>query len=310
MQSQQHQQQQQHHRGKQQECDRRRSRAARTLLMNKTLPILQQYNAYPITTPSTSHHELMQTYKAFLTDLMTNSKTCILNPKLDPFWNEENQYTTVRSRYKRQTLHKCGLCGKTFLSMYYLDLHMESTHQNDGIHKANQICPANQLCNLLGGTLCDREAINSEPYYAPGIYSPKNNGYDSQTILRDFQRRLHTQPCNETALQESRQYCIESINNCFAGMDGLIEDMKGILCETQTCHYHLHMLHSMVESVHIWKGEWDRHHDEMNQVSFAFILVFFVGCVFMVWRRGASLSGFFRQKPKRKFDLNKRKKLE
>lgn len=299
-------------------CDRRRSRAARTILMNKTLPILQKYNDdYPTSRSrknSGSHQAQMKTYEAVISGLLKNVNTCIISPKRDIFWNEEFQYTTAKySRQLTSTLHRCALCGKTFLSRYYLDLHIESSHEDDVAHNTNEICPANEICKLLGGKICDREALDKEPFYAPGIHSSgkkqQGNGHISQTVLRDFQRKLHDQPCNETALEESRQYCIESINNCFKGMDNLIEDISGTLCETQTCHYHLHTLHSMFEGVDALKGQWDRHHDEMHEIGLGLILVCVAGSIGLIWRHSATIADLCRRKRKIEFDLEKRKNL-
>ena len=232
--------------------------------MNNMLPILQKYhsidhtdryaslnsNSKPKSTSrdartfDQSNRDRMETYEQILTDLITNNDsdgnsegngTCILHPKRDIFWNEELQYTS--SKYKKQltsTLHKCAFCGKTFLSRFYLDFHMEHSptcghnHHDPNLSNhsdndnARKICPADEICHLLGGKLCDREALEQEPFYAPGIHNHKRNqgnhlghAHYSQTVLRNFQRKVYDQPCDEVALEASRRYCINSIHACF-----------------------------------------------------------------------------------------------
>mmetsp|Transcript_14615 Transcript_14615/g.27482 ORF Transcript_14615/g.27482 Transcript_14615/m.27482 type:complete len:248 (+) Transcript_14615:83-826(+) len=207
-------------------CDRRKSRAARALLIHKTLPILQHHwhqlqtneaqldvssspstpatntrttNASASTSTSSLSPRDMQLYRDSLMELMTRPDTCILNPKRDIFWDEELHYTTVKPKLKTQQtlastiaalgedglLHKCHVCGKTFYSRYYLDRHMENVHDdkeedtNDqwgALQNLNHddstfpiICPEITHCKLLGGKLCDYQALQEEPYYARGV---------------------------------------------------------------------------------------------------------------------------------------------
>jgi hypothetical protein len=184
-------------------CDRRKSRAARALLIHKTLPILlhyrpddyQQYEGLTeeeksnpgssSSSSNASHRHELQLYRDSLMELMThpNQNTCILNPNRDIFWEEELHYTTAKPKFKQQKtlaseiaasgdgfLHKCHVCGKTFYSRYYLDRHMENIHSGRSVSNTMpMICPAVQQCKLLGGNLCDRRALKEEPFYAPGI---------------------------------------------------------------------------------------------------------------------------------------------
>ncbi len=297
-------------------CDRRRSRAARTIIMTKTLPILRKYNnGYPSpqSKKGMSYHEQMKAFETVLSGLLKNKNSCVINPKRDIFWNEEFHYTTTKySRQFTTNLHHCPLCGKTFLSRYYLDLHFDKTHADDLTINASSICPANEICNLLGGKICDREALDKEPFYAPGIHTSgkrEGNSHASQMVLRDFQRKIHDQPCNETALQESRQHCTESMKICFEGMDNLIEEMSRTLCETQSCHFHLHTLHSMFESVDTVKEKWQRHHDEMHEIGIGLILFCITTMIGLVWRYNSRIVELFRKKRKAQFNLEKRKKL-
>ena len=297
----------QHH----ERCDRRTSRAARTLVMNKTLPILlqQETNARSSLSTSLSHHEQMKTYQEHIHKLMKNADTCILNPSRDMFWKEEFEYMT--QKYSRQItpkLHKCGLHGKTFISRYYLDLHLNNSYDGtkDG---SNKICPADEICKFLGGKSCEREALSSEPFYAPGVHSPRMMnvyGIDSQNVKRSYKKKLDRQPCNATALYESRQFCLEAVDHCFTGNNDLIEKISETLCEEHTCHHHIHNLFGDNTDV---RELWYRHHDEMHEVGPGLILVCFAGLFGLLWRNGGAIKSLFRSKPRTSFDLKKRKKL-
>eukprot|EP01083_Nonionella_stella_P021704 60135_1 len=278
-------------------CDKRRSRAARSILINTTMPILTQYDTYQVTPknspmsilpPSSSvhnnnpnyNHDVMSRYKSLLVSLMNAPDTCILNPNRDILWKEEDAYRSSSSRInRRQTLHQCGHCGKTFVSRYYLDLHTSTQHRDEAEallkveenssslhnhqhqhhhhHHAGNICPANEWCKLLGGSACDVGALKDEPYYAPGIQmdSGRNSfamstsvntgsgasNHESNSIERQYKRDIYSHPCNESELILSREYCRDSIETCFVGKDELIQELTEVLCSpsVQSCQRHM-----------------------------------------------------------------------
>lgn len=341
-------------------CNRRKSRAARALLIHKTLPILLHYrhddyqkykglteeeksnpgSSSSSTSSNTSHRHELQLYRDSLMELMThpNQNTCILNPNRDIFWDEELHYTTVKPKFKQQKtlaseiaasgdgfLHKCHVCGKTFYSRYYLDRHMENKHSSQSVSDAMpMICPSIQQCKLLGGNLCDRQALKEEPFYAPGIVyrdsriswpalfvrssddeyvattiqsqlstsssdSDSSDSSDSQPpsspiqAQRHYQRLIHSQPCNPLEMEKSRDFCIQSIQECFQGKDDVTREMIGILCDTHTCDVHLQMLHSNLFSVHAFKQEWESHQNELEHWGWGFILLLLGGLGYAIW---------------------------
>jgi hypothetical protein len=296
----------------------------------------------------------LQRYRDSLMLLMTHPDTCILNPDRDVFWDEELHYTTVKPSKVKQPktlastiaaagdgiVHKCFLCGKTFYSRYYLDRHMENMHttshggdnynwgqslvvgDNHHFDSTMAICPANEHCRLLGGKLCDRQALQDEPYYAPGIMNhdyhgnnlfafarsrdtttttttttttrsdhPKPLHYYTQPsspiqVQRNYQRLIHSQPCNPLDMEQSREFCRISIQECFlqGGKDDfLARDMIAILCDTHTCPIHLQMLHSNLPSVHVFKQEWDFYQNEMEHWGWGFVLLVVAGLGYTIW---------------------------
>ncbi|KAL7470183.1 hypothetical protein ACHAXS_010442 [Conticribra weissflogii] len=94
-------------------------------------------------------------------------------------------------------LFQCGICEKTFLSRFYLDKHLEShwqsdigttsvSHEDDASHYLHEnslvnshaledvsnpkmICPAEDVCEALGGiSVCAEVMYQMSPYYGPG----------------------------------------------------------------------------------------------------------------------------------------------
>jgi hypothetical protein len=204
-----------------------------------------------------------------------------------------------------------------------------------------QLCPAKDLCRLLGETLCDRQAFQDEPYYAPNIVhhsgqsatfmsmsanfaTPGNismiNNDTSHTgilptapapaaqdvhlqqkqqqtpvlyqspvqVRRHYQRLLHSQPCNPVDLKQSRAFCISSLQNCFQGQDDLLQEMIDILCETHTCHSHLQMLYSNIESVHVLKHKLDMHQNDLEKWGFKFWMILCLGLGYILWNNASA----------------------
>ncbi len=307
-----------------------------------------------IDSQSLSQSERMELYQNLLSKVISTTsnepRKCVLHPNHDILWKEEQSYTTMKGRNnKRLTLHKCGECDKTFHSRYYLDLHMKKHHgqgdnenenEDDNDNKIQQdglsLCPADEWCTLLGGNLCDRIALQDEPYYAPGIHDEKNS--KSQQIELQFKRQVHSHPCNETELQLSQEYCMEVMNDCFGDGDGnriregesgnsnrheyeaLRKDMIHTLCHTQTCRHRMIPSH-WIMSNHDLRREWEQHHDDIHHVGAFFIFVVLLLIVYgishfysenglgvmPIYRLWTRLTG---QRRKTRFDLTKRKKLD
>jgi hypothetical protein len=190
---------------------------------------------------------------------------------------------------------------------------MENKHKHDLVlhHHQGRICPANEICKLLGGSLCDRQSLKDEPHYAPGIYDSSNTDkLSAQSIQRKYQNQIDSQPCDPQTLQISREFCRDSIMECFAGMDDLMNEMDLVLCETHNCRHHLEILHSVKVTVHDIKAEWDRHANELNRFGLGFILLSLAGLAWIIWKHGSHWLSRSRRKGKqRKIDMGKRKRL-
>jgi len=305
-------------------CDRRLSRAARSILVNKTLSILQHHDEkidslLPLT--GLSETDKLDLYESSMLRLISHSQTCLLNPKRDMYWQEERRRTTYkpRRRSRDKKLHVCGLCGKKFVSKYYLDIHVETTHQvenvsKDNIHMHNEliICPGNEICTYLGGSskVCEKKALENEPFYGSGLHDTKN--YYSQSLKRKYQIHIHSKPCKEKELQSSRHGCHEMIETCFGDNFSLIHDMSSLLCDTQTCHGQLYDLMESVVSIHHGRGEWNSHHEEIGSFGLGFV-TFCILLLFYYWntlRKWMSKIYKKRRSQKKIFDMGNPKKLD
>lgn len=246
-------------------CDRRLSRAARAILVNRTLPILQHYDEHlhDMKLSTLSFEDKMDYYKMSVSNLMKNPKTCLLNPKKDMYWHDENLHKITKSRHKRFPKHNfyiCGLCGKKFISRYYLDQHVHTKHGNDHVpSKSNpEICPAKELCDRLGSNVCEQRAAADEPYYAPGVHT--HDSMYSKSVKRKFHNEAQSKPCSDTSVKA----CHEMFETCFEGNDGLVKDLSSLFCDTQSCHIQLHSILNSVVSIHDDRELWNMYQEDIN----------------------------------------------
>jgi len=360
------------------QCDRRLSRAARAILVEKMLPILQHYyhhqkenetieNASVSTgtgtgtgTGTTASNNRVQTplsslgkrerieyYQKSVQSLMENPQRCLLNPDRDIYWHEEHLHRITTSslyRLKRspfysssnnlQHLHVCGICGKKFLSKFYLDQHVEAKHESsigdsavgagdsDGHYNngtlSNQIhgiCPADDLCERLGGrNVCEKKALEDEPFYASGIHD--ESSMYSQLVKRQFQKLAHDKPCSITREKQERDFqdCRDMFQTCFGSNEDLVQDLSSFVCETQSCHHQLHSIFGSLQvfSIHSGREYWNSHHDEINSVGIMLILflicmgIYYWNTIYKITQRKLRR----RKKKKAFFDVTRVKKFD
>lgn len=229
------------------ECDRRLCRAARELLKRRVIPLL----------PRNTQDDSADTV---LRQSIINASTCIFHPDRDVLRQDEQNSKRIpaglhRSSPRKKAPHwyECGYCGSTFLTKYYLDLHLETSHRHSQA-SGDEICPAESYCQVLGG--CDHVALELEPYYGRGS---GGIGPDAFQVRQIWSRRL--QPCNEVILQQEIQpACRHVMKQCFVPQ--VADDLIVGVCDTITCHNRLLQLAGhVVRHVHTWKSVWDQHHN-------------------------------------------------
>jgi hypothetical protein len=231
------------------ECDRRLSRAAREIVQRRILPFLS------LSLQNPSHDVLLR-------ESIRDASTCILHPNRDVLLNDELNSIKIptgpsRLAPRRNLPHwyECGVCGKTFLTRYYLDLHFENTH-SPNVLVGDVVCPAISYCHVLGG--CDQVALELEPYYGRGSGGA---GPDAPQIRQMWRKRAHSESCNETKLeQEVRPSCEDMMRECFT--EDVADELIVGVCDMLTCHHRLDQLAGHVaKHVHSWKRQWDEHHN-------------------------------------------------
>ena len=169
-------------------CDRRLSRAARSILVREVLPILRHHSASkrgsavkrkrPTSIGGTAEPEhATELWEVLLEHLDSNgggadndgasqkAAACLLDPRNDLFrYHEASSHARVnpahrgnptqRNRYKgAKIVYTCDICGKTFHTRYYLDNHMDNKH-SASLEKSE----SSEDASLVGG----REAQEEE----------------------------------------------------------------------------------------------------------------------------------------------------
>lgn len=118
-------------------------------------------------------------------------------------------------------LFQCGHCEKTFLSLYYLDKHMQRHHPpslSDSSSQLATICPADHLCEPLGGMSVCAETMNEiAPYYGRGTLlareyvTPMSDSFFSSSVhslisyLQHGDRFENTPPEPTPQMQQRKQ---------------------------------------------------------------------------------------------------------
>lgn len=225
-------------------CDRRLSRAARKLLKLR----LQNFVVPNETTiDDISVDALLERWVASIpssatSQVDTRSKNCPLLPHKDIYQHEEDQTQHVHIQslsgsgrrnlkvafpqillmhmhetdgsknadytFPSEIWFKCGICGKIFVSQYYLDLHMNKQHSNHHAQTHQQtrtttmICPANEWCQLVGLANCHHQALQDEPYYDRG---GSEDATISHRVQHKWSKMAHAIPCDAAQLQTSCQ---------------------------------------------------------------------------------------------------------
>lgn len=174
-------------------CDRRLSRAARSILVREVLPILRHHSASkrgsavkrkrPTSIGGTAAPEdATELWEVLLEHLDSNgggadndgasqkAAACLLDPRNDLFrYHEASSHARVnpahrgnptqRNRYKgAKIVYTCDICGKTFHTRYYLDNHMDNKHSGS-LEKSE----SSEDASLVGS----REAQEEEKWICP-----------------------------------------------------------------------------------------------------------------------------------------------
>ena len=238
-------------------CDRRLSRAARTLLKRQVLRAADE--------KETEDHDVWTLLDQWLGK--SHHKECSLLPNRDALRHDEEQSLPVpiststrnfgwaypsatlqkrrsRSPLRPQEWWQCGYCGKTFATRYYLDLHMTEHHGHHGIvEDAGLICPAVEWCKVVGLANCHEQALADETYYDRGS---GGWGDDRKHIEHKWTKLSHSVPC---ILESVQSECREALNKCGVG--------STLFCDSIACpkhkSWHLYSLNLLPDH---WQDTW------------------------------------------------------
>jgi len=298
------------------------------------VPLLdRRMNSEDTNTKSSHHHPQTSSMKR---DLDSSTFSCLLDPRNHGiYWEEMFKYKTRFSNSRRflqyrkfnrvsqrtnnndNNVHICHICGKSFLTRYYLDTHIDFAHsrKNDIVtHSTNRFCPGEELCKILGSTTCIQLSLDLEPYYAPGS---GGRGFDSSvvkhSVKKGIENRWHSiermnSSCKENHMKMIRERCISMIDGCLRGgimmksnqqdldveetlsIEHLKNDLQTQLCEKLTCK---HLLHQMIKqksnhaesdtsnSLHDMIELWDEHHS-YHQSWTIFVVIIITLIVYIV----------------------------
>jgi hypothetical protein len=290
-------------------CDRRLSRAARQILQEQLVPLLEQWlmeGQAAAELPVPPKEEKISKYfptslaPTYLWDIMerTSDNNCPLHPSNDVHYELESQSLVSVPRAPKLAPRKtyphwyhCGICGKVFGTRYYLDIHQHAEH-NDSLSDSNEqkSCLANTVCNALGG--CDRMAtVDLEPHYGRG----SGEGGDQARSLQRAWATSHMEPCQDEVVQsQMKPACVQLVQDCFGNSDtedttsSLQKQLQEALCEPLSCHTLLHRQEWMHR--HLAKSLWRNQLVELQHmhrstaviVVLVFLLLYYlivvVGC--------------------------------
>ena len=249
-------------------CDRRLSRAAREMVKEQILPIVQHYlkdNGFSVA-PSVKKTILSristETFDRSVGETMSlviKNTSCPLHPDLDYYSDLEGSVLqSIPGSSKRSPRPsipywwKCGKCGRVFATRYYLDLHQMSHHQqqNDDIdNNTTKVCLGSTVCQALSG--CDERAFQLEPHYARGSGGA---GPDAHITKAEYARRLPI--CTSDSLKTHRELCIMMMSDCFP--NPLAVQLQQFVCEHMSCHGNLHQF--VHRHWYSWRDEWEDHY--------------------------------------------------
>ena len=319
-------------------CDRRLSRAARQIVQDSVLPVLLQHRQQHTTSASSSEQQQQNpptTYhpqtlaplemwrilnEELVIEESSSSSKCPLVPSQDRYHQDELNSLIALPYSQRYSLRRfapywyhCGYCGKVFSSRYYLDLHLQQSHQPNknhnhqatlttttmtsvdggGVDDDNTICWSKVVCPILGN-VCEQKALELEPYYGPGSGTVDGNGQDVQR-----QHAYTIPPCNDTLMRETvHPQCYQTMQDCFFGSNhtSKLQEVQQTVCDPfrscaslllwqqqqQQSNHHHH------KGRHTGRHLWDQHQmlvpttwwGQLGLVALiAFYLVYYCQCL-------------------------------
>jgi hypothetical protein len=212
----------------------------------------------------------------------------------------QNQQQQQRLQNPPQ-FYQCSLCGKAFVTRYYLDRHFEKNHlASDPSSAAGpRVCAADWCHEFLSLQACHDVALENEPYYGPGSgdHAPMSRA-SSKTKHAWFQR-AHKLPCRDAEMQKTKARCHSVVQSCLPPNSTQSTRLEQQMCGALSCHHRLYRIfqkHSGMDTD--WRNKlgdlaleweaWNAHRHRWGIVG-SIVLVLFVGvyapCAIVHWIR-------------------------
>jgi hypothetical protein len=258
-------------------CDRRLSRAARKLVHRHLLRILEAEDSN-VSYDFLDQNDVWGLLEHWLHGSGQNRYECPLIPSLDIYRVDEEHSLEVEAPSKMhgayptfvsqqrpkssrpRTWFQCAYCGKTFISRFYLDIHLHNTHR---LEETSTFCPASDWCRAVGFANCHKVALEDEPYYDRGS---DGWGDDGKLIRHKWMKKAHAVSCS---VEEIRADCHSILGAC-----GITEASKG-WCNSLTCpHHNLGDMLSPDQWQDVWASEM-QHSGGFLLVIVCLVLYFF-----------------------------------
>jgi hypothetical protein len=250
-------------------CDRRLSRAARSLLQ-------RHLRRLDPSLPSNDKQQVVVDDVWTLLDQWletTARQKCPLNSNMDVLRHDEEHSIAIpipsnlNGAYPTQVLQQrrknsprrpshwwqCGYCGKTFGTRFYLDLHLQQHHHHhpsQSIENDGMICPAKDWCRVVGLANCHAQALVEEPFYDRGS---GGWGADRTFVQHKWTKVAHSVPCNVTEIQME---CRSVMETACGGNMMSSSNSSELFCESLSCPSHHHFWQQDSGSDDHWYEMW------------------------------------------------------
>jgi hypothetical protein len=203
-------------------------------------------------------------------------------------------------------VYECLLCdgGKLFSSRYYLDRHQARAHPpanatavGPPTQTRRMICPATDWCSFLARTACHDRALRDEPFYGPGSGGRRSDRSAARQLLWKQAHAVVT--CTSTTLAQARIACQHVADTCFG--TSATRDWATHMCGASlaACPHPLQRWAVLTQGegdllfrqFHEWQADWRYWSSEHHAVGWsggllvAALILYYARLAWQAWRQ-------------------------